>query len=42
MTVRYHAPRLGRNPMTGESIDTPEKYIPHFKPGVALRELVNK
>jgi integration host factor subunit beta len=42
MTLRYLAPRLGRNPKTGERVKVPEKYVPHFKPGATLRKLVDK
>ena len=31
----------GRNPKTGESVELSAKYVPHFKPGKELRELVN-
>jgi integration host factor subunit beta len=34
-------PRLGRNPKTGESVQLPEKHVPHFKPGKELRERVD-
>src|ERR1041384_3006705 len=34
-------PRLGRNPRSGESVQIPEKRVPHFKPGKALREAVD-
>lgn len=34
-------PRLGRNPKTGESVELPEKHVPHFKPGKELRERVD-
>jgi len=34
-------PRTGRNPKTGESVEVPGKYVPHFKPGRLLRERVN-
>ncbi|MBK1726160.1 integration host factor subunit beta [Halorhodospira neutriphila] len=38
----HHRPaRIGRNPKTGEPVALPEKYVPHFKPGKALRERVN-
>ncbi|MDX1588781.1 MAG: integration host factor subunit beta [Oleiphilaceae bacterium] len=40
-SLHYRAPRVGRNPKTGESVDLPEKYVPHFKPGKELREKVN-
>ena len=35
-------PRVGRNPKTGERVDVPAKYVPHFKPGKELRERVNQ
>jgi len=35
-------PRLGRNPMTGEIVPVPEKRVPHFKPGIELRERVKQ
>ena len=34
------APRIGRNPKTGQQVFVPAKYRPHFKPGKALRERV--
>ena len=40
--LRYRAPRIGRNPKTGESVSVPGKYVPHFKPARLLRERVNK
>ncbi|TBR43090.1 integration host factor subunit beta [Marinomonas agarivorans] len=40
-SLHYRAPRMGRNPKTGESVDLAAKYVPHFKPGKELRELVN-
>jgi integration host factor subunit beta len=39
--LNYRSPRLGRNPRTGEPVNIPEKWTPHFKPGKELRELVN-
>ena len=41
-SLRYRAPRLGRNPKTGESVGLPSKYVPHVKPGKILRDKVNK
>ena len=41
-SLRYRAPRLGRNPKTGESVGLSSKYVPHFKPGKILRDKVNK
>lgn len=40
-SLHYRAPRIGRNPKTGESVELTAKYVPHFKPGKELRELVN-
>lgn len=40
-SLHRRAAREGRNPRTGESVRLPEKFIPHFKPGKALRERVN-
>lgn len=40
-TLHYRAPRKGRNPKTGESVDLRGKYVPHFKPGKELRDQVN-
>jgi integration host factor subunit beta len=40
-SVNHRAPRLGRNPRNGESVEIPEKRVPHFKPGKALRESVD-
>lgn len=39
--LNYRSPRIGRNPRTGEPVNIPEKWTPHFKPGKELRELVN-
>ncbi len=41
MTLHYRPPRVGRNPKTGEKVNVPEKYVPHFKPGANLRKRVN-
>ncbi len=40
--LRYRRPRMARNPRTGAILYTEEKYIPHFKPGKALRQQVNE
>lgn len=40
-SLHYRAPRTGRNPKTGEPVQLPAKYVPHFKPGKELREQVN-
>jgi integration host factor subunit beta len=39
--VRARRPRLGRNPTTGAPVAIPAKQVPWFKPGKALRALVN-
>ena len=40
-SLHYRAPRLGRNPKTGEAVELEGKYVPHFKPGNELRDRVN-
>ncbi|MGK2924097.1 MAG: integration host factor subunit beta [Lysobacterales bacterium] len=40
-SLHYRAPRMGRNPKTGDSVALPGKHVPHFKPGKALRERVD-
>ena len=40
-SLHYRAPRIGRNPKTGESVGLSGKYVPHFKPGKDLRDRVN-
>ena len=40
--LNYRQPRIGRNPMTGEKVSVPAKYVPHFKPGLELRQGVDK
>lgn len=40
-SLHYRAPRIGRNPKTGESVGLAGKHVPHFKPGKALRDRVN-
>lgn len=39
--INTRPPRLARNPKTGERVPVPEKRVPHFKPGVELRQRVN-
>ncbi len=39
--VRERAARKGRNPQTGEEIEIAASKVPAFKPGKALKELVN-
>ena len=40
--VKERAPRMGRNPRTKEEIQIPASRLPVFKPGKALRELIDK
>ncbi|GGH95037.1 integration host factor subunit beta [Pseudomonas fluvialis] len=40
-SLHFRAPRVGRNPKTGESVCLDGKYVPHFKPGKELRDRVN-
>lgn len=40
-SLHYRAPRVGRNPKTGEPVELSGKYVPHFKPGKELRDRVN-
>ena len=38
--IKVRDARVGRNPRTGEEVPIPEKRVPAFKPGKALKELV--
>ncbi len=40
-SVNIRPPRMGRNPRSGASVAIPEKRVPHYKPGKALREAVD-
>ena len=41
-SLNYRCPRIGRNPKSGEKVNVPEKYVPHFKAGKELRARVDK
>lgn len=41
-SVMRRAPRMGRNPHSGEPVNIPERHVPHFKPGKALRAAVDQ
>ena len=41
-SISHRPPRMGRNPRSGESVAIPQKRVPHFKPGKALRESVDQ
>lgn len=38
--LNYRPPRIGRNLKTGERVDIPGKYSPHFKAGKEMRERI--
>lgn len=40
-SINRRSPRMGRNPRNGESVAIPEKRVPHFKAGKALRQAVD-
>ena len=39
-SLHYRAPRVGRNPKTGDAVSLTGKYVPYFKPGKELRSRV--
>ena len=39
--LRYRKSRIGRNPKSGEAVEIAERYVPHFKPGKKLKQIVN-
>lgn len=41
-SLHFRAPRVGRNPKTGDKVELDGKYVPHFKPGKELRERVKE
>ena len=38
--LNYRPPRTGRNPKSGDRVQVPAKYVPHFKAGKELRERI--
>ena len=40
-STNYRAPRIGRNPKTGEAVALSGKHTPRFKPGKELRERID-
>lgn len=40
-SLHYRPPRIGRNPKSGDRVELPGKYVPHFKPGKELRDRAN-
>ena len=41
-SLNHRPARLGRNPKTGEKVNVPDKFVPHFKPGKELKIKVDK
>lgn len=41
-SLHFRQARTGRNPKTGESVQLYSKYVPHFRPGKALKERVDQ
>ena len=41
-SLHFRRGRVGRDPRTGTPVALPSKYVPHFKPGKALRERVDR
>jgi integration host factor subunit beta len=39
--VKRQAPRVGRNPRTGDKVQVAEKHIPFFKTGKSLQDRLN-
>ncbi len=40
--LRRRVSRVGRNPRTGESVYVPERHVPYFRPGRALRDRIDQ
>ncbi len=40
--LNHRLPRKGRNPKSGDIVQVPAKYAPHFRAGKELRERVDK
>ena len=36
-SLHFRAPRTGRNPKTGDTVELDGKHVPHFKPGKELQ-----
>jgi integration host factor subunit beta len=39
-SIHNRPARIGRNPKTGEKVEVPAKFAPHFKAGLELKERV--
>ena len=40
--LNHRPARTGRNPKTGEKVQVPAKYVPHFKSGKEMRERIDQ
>lgn len=40
-SLKYRAAREGRNPRTGEPVQVPAKFVPHFRAGKEIRDALN-
>jgi len=40
--VNYRPTRTGRNPKSGEKVQVPPKYVPHYKAGKEMRERIEQ
>lgn len=40
-SVKTRSARIGRNPRTGQAVQVSEKFIPYFKSGKQMRDLLN-
>jgi integration host factor subunit beta len=40
-SLNHRRSRIGRNPKTGERVEVPARWIPHFKAGLELRQRVD-
>ena len=40
-SLNHRKARIGRNPKSGDSVEIPDKFAAHFRPGKELRERVN-
>jgi integration host factor subunit beta len=40
--INHRLARIGHNPKSGEKVQVPEKFVPHFKAGRELRERVDR
>jgi integration host factor subunit beta len=41
-SLKYREAREGRNPRTGEPVQVPAKFVPHFRAGKEMRDALNE